>query len=153
MDKVIHKKTFSKILVAINESSKSADKAVDYATKIAQDYNSLLIILYVIRAQANLQTLNLPSHIIQFKKQAESYLSKISEKIYTQSEAEDIVRFKTEIIASLRIADAIVSYAKDNHIDLIVLGPRGRSKLKSLVLGSVTSDVVRLARCPVLTVR
>jgi len=128
MDKVIHKKTFSKILVAINESSKSADKAVDYATKISQDYNSLLIILYVIRAQANLQTLNLPSHIIQFKKQAESYLSKISEKIYTQSEAEDIVRFKTEIIASLRIADAIVSYAKDNHIDLIVLGPRGRSK-------------------------
>jgi glycine betaine transporter len=153
MDKVKRKKTFSKILVAINESSKSADKAVDYATKIAQDYNSLLIILYVIRAQANLQTLNLPSHIIQFKKQAESYLSKISEKIYTQRDTEDIVRFKTEIIASLRIADAIVSYAKDNHIDLIIVGPRGRSKLKSLVLGSVTSDVVRRAHCPVLTVR
>jgi nucleotide-binding universal stress UspA family protein len=112
-----------------------------------------LIILYVIRAQANLQTLNLPSHIIQFKKQAESYLSKISEKIYTQRDTEDIVRFKTEIIASLRIADAIVSYAKDNHIDLIIVGPRGRSKLKSLVLGSVTSDVVRRAHCPVLTVR
>jgi glycine betaine transporter len=153
MDKVKRKKTFSKILVAINESSKSADKAVDYATKIAQDYNSLLIILYVIRAQANLQTLNLPSHIIQFKKQAESYLSKISEKIYTQRDTEDIIRFKTEIIASLRIADAIVSYAKDNHIDLIIVGPRGRSKLKSLVLGSVTSDVVRRAHCPVLTVR
>jgi nucleotide-binding universal stress UspA family protein len=153
MDKVKRKKTFSKILVTINESSKSADKAVDYATKIAQDYNSLLIILYVIRAQANLQTLNLPSHIIQFKKQAESYLSKISEKIYTQRDTEDIVRFKTEIIASLRIADAIVSYAKDNHIDLIIVGPRGRSKLKSLVLGSVTSDVVRRAHCPVLTVR
>jgi hypothetical protein len=40
MDKVIRKKTFSKILVPINESSKSVDKAVDYATKIAQNYNS-----------------------------------------------------------------------------------------------------------------
>ena len=36
MDKVARKKTFSKILVAIHESSKSADKAVDYATRIAK---------------------------------------------------------------------------------------------------------------------
>jgi nucleotide-binding universal stress UspA family protein len=65
----------------------------------------------------------------------------------------NIVKVKTDIIASNKIADAIVNYAKDKRIDLIVVGPRGKSKLKSLVLGSVTSDVVRLANCPVLTVR
>ena len=34
MDKVLRKKTFSKILVAIHESSKSEEKAIDYATRI-----------------------------------------------------------------------------------------------------------------------
>jgi nucleotide-binding universal stress UspA family protein len=153
MDKVARKKTFSKILVAIHESSKSADKAVDYATRIAKDYNALLVVLYVVRTQTNLDTVTLPSHVVDFKKQAQAYLTKISEKIHKHIDTENIVKVKTEIIASLKIADAIVDYAKDKHIDLIVVGPRGRSKLKSLVLGSVTSDVVRLANCPVLTVR
>ena len=152
-DKVARKKTFSKILVAIHESSKSADKAVDYATRIAKDYNAILVVLYVVRTQVNLNTVTLPSHVIDFKKRAHAYLTKISEKIHKHSDTENIVKVKTEIVASLKIADAIVDYAKDKHIDLIVVGPRGRSKLKSLVLGSVTSDVVRLANCPVLTVR
>ena len=153
MDKIVRKKTFSKILVAIHESSKSADKAVYYATRIAKDYNAILVVLYVVRTQVNLDTVTLPSHVIDFKKQAQAYLTKISEKIHKHSDTENIVKVKTEIVASLKIADAIVDYAKDKHIDLIVIGPRGRSKLKSLVLGSVSSDVVRLANCPVLTVR
>jgi nucleotide-binding universal stress UspA family protein len=110
-------------------------------------------VLYVVRTQVNLDTVTLPSHVIDFKKQAQAYLIKISEKIHKHSDTENIVKVKTEIVASLKIADAIVDYAKDKHIDLIVIGPRGRSKLKSLVLGSVSSDVVRLANCPVLTVR
>lgn len=152
-DKTARKKTFSKILVAIHESSKSADKAVDYATRIAKDYDAILVVLYVVRTQTNSDTVTLPSHVIDFKKQAEAYLAKILEKIHKEGEADNIVKVKTAIIASIKIAGAIVNYAKDKNIDLIVVGPRGRSKLKSLVLGSVTSDVVRLANCPVLTVR
>ena len=152
MDKVARKKTFSKILIAIHESSKSADKTVDYATRIAKDYDAILVVLYVVRTQVKLDTVT-PSHVIDLKKQAQAYLTNILEKIHKQGETENIVKVKTEIIASIKIAAAIVDYAKDKHIDLIVVGPRGRSKLKSLVLGSVTSDVVRLANCPVLTVR
>jgi nucleotide-binding universal stress UspA family protein len=152
-DKTARKKTFSKILVAIHESSKSADKAVDYATRIAKDYDAILVVLYVVRTQTNSDTVTLPSHVIDFKKQAEAYLTKVLEKIHKEGEADNIVKVKTEIIASIKIPGAIVNYAKDKNIDLIIVGPRGRSKLKSLVLGSVTSDVVRIANCPVLTVR
>ena len=60
------------------------------------------------------------------------------------------LKIKTDIIASVRIADAIVSYAKDKHIDLIVTGTRARTKFKSAILGSVASDVVTYAHCPVL---
>lgn len=154
MDILTRKKTFSKILVAINDSSKAADKAVYYSTRIAEDYDAILIVIYVVQTQINLDTATIPSHVIDLKKQAQAYLSKISEKIqHKHSDTENIVKVRTDIIASNKIADAIVNYAKDKRIDLIVVGPRGQSKLKSLVLGSVTSDVVRLANCPVLTVR
>jgi len=41
----------------------------------------------------------------------------------------------------------------DRHIDVIVMGTHGRGALTHLMLGSVAERVVRLAPCPVLTVR
>jgi len=90
---------------------------------------------------------------MEMRKQVRAYFSKIAEKIHEDSNKENILRIKTEIIASVRIADAIVSYAKDKHIELIIIGTRGRSKLKSMLLGSVATDVVKYAHCPVLTVK
>ena len=49
--------------------------------------------------------------------------------------------------------DAIVDYAKNAHIDLIVLGTHGRQAIGRFLLGSVAERVVRTAPCPVLTVR
>jgi nucleotide-binding universal stress UspA family protein len=47
----------------------------------------------------------------------------------------------------------ILRYAKDNAVDLIVMGTHGRGPLGHVVLGSVAERVVRKAPCPVLTVR
>jgi universal stress protein A len=46
----------------------------------------------------------------------------------------------------------IVDYARDKHIDLIVLGTHGRTGVSHAILGSVAETVVRLAPCLVLTV-
>ncbi len=51
------------------------------------------------------------------------------------------------------VAESIISYAGEQKADLIVIGTRGRSGLKRLVLGSVASGVVAHASCPVLVVR
>ena len=47
----------------------------------------------------------------------------------------------------------IIRYAREQGIDLIVLGTHGRSALGSMLLGSVAEKVVRKAPCAVLTVR
>ena len=47
----------------------------------------------------------------------------------------------------------IIRYARDNNVDLIVMGTHGRSGLAHVLLGSVAERVVRKAPCPVLTVR
>lgn len=49
-------------------------------------------------------------------------------------------------------ADAIVDYARDREVDLIVMGTHGRDGIVRAVMGSVAEKVVRRARCPVLTV-
>ena len=47
----------------------------------------------------------------------------------------------------------IVALARDERADLIVIGAHGRAGMSRMLLGSVTDRVVRLAPCPVLTVR
>jgi nucleotide-binding universal stress UspA family protein len=50
-------------------------------------------------------------------------------------------------------AEAIADYARQERIDLIVMGTHGRSAVAQLLVGSVAERVVRTAPCPVLTVR
>jgi nucleotide-binding universal stress UspA family protein len=148
----IERRTFSKILVAIDESNTSAaDRAVNYAVNIAQDYDARLVILHVIRADVKLHGLSPPSHIIEMTKEEEALFAKIIERAHEESsDNEHALRIRTDIIASIRIG---VSYAKDKGIDLIITGTRGRSKLKSVLAGSIASDVIRYAHCPVMIVK
>jgi nucleotide-binding universal stress UspA family protein len=47
----------------------------------------------------------------------------------------------------------IIAAAADEHADMIVMGTHGRTGLDRMLMGSVAERVVRLAPCPVLTVR
>ena len=50
-------------------------------------------------------------------------------------------------------SEGILSFAKNNKIDLIIMGSHGRSGFKKLVLGSVASAVVAKSEIPVLIVK
>ena len=56
-------------------------------------------------------------------------------------------------IAVGRPADTIVRLARERNADLIVMATHGRTGLEHVVMGSVAEKVVRLAPCPVLTVK
>ncbi|MFZ0557228.1 MAG: universal stress protein [Nitrososphaeraceae archaeon] len=65
------------------------------------------------------------------------------------------VEFRSEIIEDpfSRVESAIINYAESEGVDLIVMGTRGRSSFKRILLGSVASGVLSYAHCPVMTVR
>lgn len=68
--------------------------------------------------------------------------------------AEEGIKVTANAIFNLSsVAESIISYAAEQKADLIVIGTRGRSGLKRLVLGSVANGVVAHASCPVLVVR
>ena len=57
------------------------------------------------------------------------------------------------MLSPIKVPASIVNYAENTGVDLIVVGTRGRSGFKRLLLGSVASDVVTYAHCPVLVVK
>jgi len=142
------KDIFSKALVAIDGSDPSMD-AADYAIYISEKYNSELYALNVMRVDFDLfGPTETPKHIIEMKKQAQEYLDKVKLKANEKN-----IQIKTDIIASLNVAGGIVEYAENKNINLIVVGTRGISGFKKLLLGSVASGIVTYAHCPVLVIK
>ncbi|MDE1764546.1 MAG: universal stress protein, partial [Thaumarchaeota archaeon] len=66
---------------------------------------------------------------------------------------ESKIQFKTAVLQTISITDAIVTYAESHQIDLIVMGSRGLGGFKKLLLGSVASGVLQHSKCPVLIVK
>ncbi len=49
--------------------------------------------------------------------------------------------------------EAVIAYAADHKLDLVVIATHGRTGLSHVLLGSVAERIVRESPCPVLTVR
>lgn len=56
------------------------------------------------------------------------------------------------VVRDIAAAPAILRYAEEEDVDLIVMGTHGRRGVRRLLLGSVTEEVVRGATCAVLAV-
>jgi nucleotide-binding universal stress UspA family protein len=152
---------FSKILISVDGSEQSMD-AADYAIAMAkkEDNNAQLIALHVLFSQTgyaystNMFGLVTPSSINELledaKHEAQQWFDKIKEKLYENGD----IQLKTEVVVSpTSVVGAIVDYAEHENVDLIVIGSRGRSGFKKLLLGSTASGVVTYATCPVFIVK
>ena len=152
---------FSKVLLTVDGSEQSMN-AADYALAMAkkQDNNAQLIALHVLFSQTgyaystNMFGLVTPSSINELledaKHEAQQWFVKIKEKMNENGD----IQLKTEVVvSSTSVVAAIVDYAEHENVDLIVIGSRGRSGFKKLLLGSTASGVVTYATCPVLVVK
>jgi nucleotide-binding universal stress UspA family protein len=144
----ITKGKFSKILVAIDGSEASMD-AADFAISLSQEHNAEIYALHVIHSDVDLFGPHETSeYMTSMRNEGEKYLDKVRLKVNEKD-----IQIKTEIISSINVAVGIVDYAESNNMDLIVIGTRGRSGFKKLLLGSVASAVITYAHCPVMVVK
>ena len=63
------------------------------------------------------------------------------------------ITVQTEILVGEGSVSKETEYAENQKIDLIVVGTRGMTGIKKMLLGSTASHVVTYAHCPVLVVR
>jgi len=142
------KAIISKILVAIDGYDASID-AAEHAISISKEYNAELYALYVIRTDVDLYGPHETSeYMTKMRDEGGKYLDRVELKANEKN-----IQIKTVIIPSKNISGGILDYAEENNIDLIVIGTRGRSGFKRLLLGSVASHVVTYAHCPVLVAK
>ena len=151
-------KELSKILVAVDGSEASmraATHAFDIATR--SNIQCALYLIHIVPPQIFLGHSSgyfgavSPRYQEEIKEEAEEWFDRVSSKGRRKN---DHVRIINKVISTgASIVTEIVSYADKNEIELIVIGATGKSGLKRLLLGSISSGVIAHAHCSVLVVR
>ena len=145
---------FLKILVAIDGSQPSME-AAEYAIEMAKKDTAQLIALTVNRIPLSSYGLATPEGELKSSQEKEIILE-YKERLANleQIAKQHNVELKTEIINSqMSIDGTIVEYAESADVDLIIMGTRGRSGFKKLLLGSTASAVATYSPCPVMIVK
>ena len=131
------------------DGSVYSEKAFEKALEITSKFDSELTVLTVLHAKLE------DSSGVSIQRLGEMQEEQIDEATTTLKNLEVKAKSK-DIPLSIKIihnpssAEGIVSYADNNNVDLIVMGSHGRTGLRKIVLGSVASNVVGHAKCPVL---
>ena len=66
--------------------------------------------------------------------------------------------FKPNVVVSWKLregdqASEIIAAAKEGDFDVVVVGHRGLSRVREILLGNISGKVAHLAHCPVVIVR
>lgn len=133
---------FQEILVP-TDNSDCAQAAVEYAADLAQQYDATVHVLNVVDAR---YLENVP-HYEKSREDATAVTTPVAEQLENHDIAVE------QVVQTDVPSEAILSYATEQDVDLIVMGTHGRTGVDRYLLGSVTEKVVRRSDVPVLTVR
>ena len=145
--------TLKNILVAI-DFSEASEAAFVYARELTNTFGGTLHVLHVAGniAASAIGVEGYTTDFIALQREVEESARKQLDRLVSEAERPTLSA-KTIVLTSNSPAQSIVSYAKDAHIDLVVVGTHGRGGMAHMLMGSVAERVVRTAPCPVLTVR
>ena len=139
-----------KILVP-TDFSKGSEEALKVAAQLAKRYNSELHVMHMIELPFDMvDPMHEPSELPEamfFMKMAHKSFETFLDKDYL--EGVDV----REAIQNNNAFEGIIDSAHKKDIDLIVMGSRGASGFKEMVIGSNTEKVVRTSDVPVLVIK
>jgi nucleotide-binding universal stress UspA family protein len=141
--------TMQHILVPVDFSG-SAEQALAYAIGLARKLSARLTLLHVIHI--------MPMGVVDGTDLPDSYIQELDAAVQDRMEAyrqrvQDAGLAGAVLVVPGVPFQSIVDTARDQQVDLIVMGTQGRTGLAHAFLGSVAEKVVRLAPCPVLVTR
>jgi nucleotide-binding universal stress UspA family protein len=143
-----------KRILVPTDFSEPSEIALMYAKALAKNFHGVLHILHVIEektlfyAKLTSSTFSpLETIIAEVEKNIREHL----DKVLSPAEKDEYQAQLTTLTGSPFVE--IVRYAKNQDIDLIIMGTHGRGPIAHMLMGGVAEKVVRKAPCPVLTVR
>jgi len=137
---------FRKIMIGY-DGSKQADKAADVAFSFAHSVDCKVLIFAVARPPEPATMVELDAMLDDAREHYEQQFKGLVEKARSMN-----VDVETAIAVGHPV-EQIVHRAETDHVDLIVLGRRGKSRFEKMLVGSTAEKVLRYAHCPVMVVR
>lgn len=132
--------------------SEGAKTALPYAVDLARTYGAKLYFLHVLYDIATASGLHVPHTSIDLMYSDLKATAQKELESFGLREREDLKDIEYSVIRGVPYEE-ILKFAKNNDIDLIVIGTHGRKGIDRVLFGSTAERVVRHALCPVLTVR
>jgi nucleotide-binding universal stress UspA family protein len=133
-------------------------KAAEYAIDISIKYGTELTFLSVVPSRIKYGDSSgffgaiPPTYFKKYKNDTKKWFTRITNNI--KKDQVRIKRIKTDVITTpISVISAILEYADKIDTDLIIVGTRGITGFKRILLGSVASGIVTYAHCPVLVIR
>lgn len=139
------------ILVATDFGEPSA-VAMAYGRDLARSYGATLHVLHVVEDVMMRYSPEVGFAIPDLQRDLEKAARRDLDAAITDDDRRTL-KVVGVVQTSFNVPGGVTEYAKNNAIDLIIVGTHGRGAVKQLLLGSAAEKVVRLAPCPVLTVR
>lgn len=142
-----------KHILCPTDFSEPANNALKYACDLTAQYDAELHLLHVLPDPVAALTAYGPVVSAIPADWEETMRNQVNEQLANilDSEWEKGKQVQRSISEGFPSAE-IIRYAKDNAIDLIVMGTHGRTGFNHLLMGSEAEKVVRKAHCPVLTI-
>ncbi|MFO1022667.1 MAG: universal stress protein [Planctomycetales bacterium] len=138
-----------KTILLPTDFSQASQEAARYALELARKFQARLLLLNVIEDPVLFLPM-LDSFPLPTNEQMETYTEERLENFLSAEERGEV---EVQLFwAHGRPFEEIVAFGARRKVDLIVMGTHGRGAAAHLILGSVAENVVRKAKCPVLTV-
>jgi nucleotide-binding universal stress UspA family protein len=134
--------------------SRCAGQAITHAVHLAKKYGAEMHMLHAVVLHEDD-----PNNPLHHFPEMDEIIARLNESIAARMDSEIeanqavVLNIKKVQRRGISPATVILEYAEENDVDLIVMGTQGLRGLTHFLMGSVAEEVVRLARCPVLTVR
>ncbi len=146
-----------RILVPV-DGSPNSHRAAEVAINLAADYEAEITFLSVIPAPkfsyGAAAVLGTPGiGLDKYYEYAETESENLLEGMVQLAKTRQISAKGEVVKSSESTVQSIVDQAKECKADLIVIGTRGLSSFRKMLIGSVSSGVLTYAECPVLVVR
>ena len=145
-----------KILVAI-DGSQNSYKALDFALDLAEKYNAQVLVLNVFQLPA---ISKVPDEPLAYSGSDAAFFQDLK-KIHEETLAKAVSKAKSlkpRLVISSELKEGepalqIVSVAKEGGFDVIVVGHKGESRMKEILLGGTCEKVAHSADCSVIIVK